>query len=73
MEQMKVKSDFAIASEQREMAIYSDFVQMMQEPGAMKMTVMKTIAERYGLFSVSAIWKIRKRVEKRLAQEKQGE
>lgn len=69
---MKVKSDFAIARERREMAIYNDYQAMMKEPGAMKMTVMKTIAERYGLFSVSAIWKIRKRVEARLANGKQG-
>ena len=58
---------------QREEAIYDDYCAMMKQPGAMSTAVTAQIVKKYSLASPTTLWRIRKRVEKRRAEQKEQE
>ncbi len=51
---------------QRDMAIYSDYEQLMSVPGQSATEVVKHLMKKYDIHAMSTIYSIRKRVEKRL-------
>lgn len=53
----------------RDMAIYSEYEQMMSVPGQSSTEVAKRLMEKYDINSLGTIYVIRKRVEKRLQEE----
>lgn len=65
----KIKTEFRIKKEARELAIYNEYNELMAQPGAMATEVDKYLTEKYGFGSKGTIWVIRKRVEKRLKEE----
>lgn len=69
MEQQKIKTEFRLKKEARELAIYYEYNELMAQPGAMATAVDKYLTQKYGFGSESTIWFIRKRVEKRLREE----
>lgn len=66
MDAKKIKTEFRLRKEARELAIYNEYNELMAQPGAMATAVDKYLTEKYGFGSESTIWFIRKRVEKRL-------
>ncbi len=60
------KTPFQKKREQRELAIYTEYQQLISVPGSSKVEVAKHLCEKYGLATISTIYAIRKRVEKRL-------
>lgn len=69
MEMNKIKTEFRIRKEARELAIYNEYNVLMAQPGAMATAVDKYLTQKYGFGSESTIWFIRKRVEKRLREQ----
>lgn len=69
MKEQKIKTEFSLKKEARELAIYNEYHALMAQPGAMATAVNKYLTEKYGFGSASTIWFIRKRVEKRLQEE----
>lgn len=69
METNKIKTEFRIRKEARELAIYNEYNVLMAQPGAMATAVDKYLTQKYGFGSESTIWFIRKRVEKRLREQ----
>lgn len=69
MEVRKIKTEFRLKKEARELAIFSEYNELMAQPGAMATAVDKYLTQKYGFGSESTIWFIRKRVEKRLKEE----
>lgn len=65
----KIKTEFRIRKEARELAIYNEYNVLMAQPGAMATAVDKYLTQKYGFGSESTIWFIRKRVEKRLREQ----
>lgn len=53
----------------RDMAIYSEYEQMMSVPGQSSTEVSKRLMRKYDINSLGTIYVIRKRVEKRLKEE----
>jgi hypothetical protein len=53
----------------RDMAIYSEYEQMMSVPGQSSTEVSKLLMRKYDINSLGTIYVIRKRVEKRLQEE----
>ena len=53
----------------RDMAIYSEYEQMMSVPGQSSTEVAKLLMRKYDINSLGTIYVIRKRVEKRLQEE----
>jgi hypothetical protein len=53
----------------RDMAIYSEYEQMMSVPGQSSTEVAKLLMRKYDINSIGTIYVIRKRVEKRLQEE----
>lgn len=53
----------------RDMAIYTEYAQMMSVPGQSSTEVAKHLMAKYDINSIGTIYVIRKRVEKRLQQE----
>lgn len=53
----------------RDMAIYSEYEQMMSVPGQSSTEVAKRLMRKYDINSLGTIYVIRKRVEKRLQEE----
>lgn len=69
MEQQKIKTEFRMRKEARELAIYDEYNSLMAQPGAMATAIDRYLTRKYGFGSESTIWLIRKRVEKRLREE----
>jgi hypothetical protein len=55
--------------EQRDLAVYSDYEQMMSIPGQSATEVTKALMKKYGIYSQGTIYIIRKRVAERLQKE----
>lgn len=64
MEQFK--TEYQLAIEKREMAIYHDFNELAAVPGNSKIKICEHLCQKYELHSVSTIYNIRKRVASRL-------
>lgn len=65
-----LRTPFVIEKEARELEIYNEFTRLIQQPGAMKTRVSEIINQKYKLHSRATLFGIRRRVEKRLSQEK---
>lgn len=63
-----VKTDYKLKKEDRELAIYSEYSELMAQPGAMATAVAEHLMTKYNIYAKSTIWFIRKRVEKRLSE-----
>lgn len=64
-----LKTELQLEREQRDMAIYSDYEQMMSVPGQSATEVAKLLMKKYKIHSLGTIYVIRKRVEERLQKE----
>lgn len=64
-----LKTPFQAEKEAKELAIYREHKELMAQPGAMATAVDEILMHKYGIYSKSTIWLIRKRVEKRLNEE----
>ncbi len=69
MTQSKFASKRAQAKWKRDLAIYNEFNELTQDPTASKGEVSRYLMVKYGLFSQTTIWSIRRNVEKRLKEE----
>lgn len=69
----ELRSECAIAREKKDDAIVSMYEELMRNPGAMIMPVMGKVAKHFGLYSTTAVWAARKRVEKRRQQQQQAQ
>lgn len=65
-----LQTPFRKDKEAREKAIYEEYNKMMEEPGAQATAVNDFIMKKYGIYSVSTLYNIRKRVESQLNGEK---
>ena len=65
----ELKTEWTLMRERRDDAIVAMYEELMKQPGAMIMPVMKKVAKHFGFYSTTAIWAARKRVAKRKAQE----
>ncbi len=54
-----------------ELEVYNAFQEEMAKEGAMATAVTELIMKRFEIYSPSTVWKIRKRVEARLAEEQE--
>lgn len=64
-----LKTELQREREQRDMAIYSEYEQMMSVKGQSATEVGKLLMAKYKLHSLGTIYVIRKRVEERLRKE----
>lgn len=67
-----LQTPFRKDKEAREKAIYEEYNKMMEEPGAQATAVNDFIMKKYGIYSVSTLYNIRKRVESQMNGEKGG-
>ena len=63
------KTKFQLEKENKELNLYSDYQEMVSVPGRSKVEIAKYLAEKYHLATISTVYSIRKRVEKRLKLE----
>lgn len=63
------QSEYKQKKEAKDEAIYRDYCEMMKQPGAMKMVVMAEVAKKHGLYSITSVWKVRKRMANRIMEE----
>lgn len=64
-ENNELKTEWTVMREKRDEAIVAMYEELMRQPGAMIMPAMKKVAKEFGLYSTTAIWAARKRVNKR--------
>ncbi len=64
-----LKTDFRLKKEEREMAIYNRYKELIKEPEAMPTKVNAVIMEEFGIAAPSTIWNIRKRIKEKLKGE----
>ena len=69
MTQSKFASKRAQAKWKRDLAIYNEFNELTKDPTALKGEVSRHLMAKYGLFSATTIWSIRRNVEKRLMED----
>lgn len=69
MTQSKFASKKAQAKWKRDVAIFNEFNELTKDPTASKGEVTRYLMAKYGLFSETTIWSIRKNVERILAEE----
>lgn len=69
MTMASIKTQFQLEKEAKELAVYNEHKKLMAQPGAMATAVDEILMRKYGIYSKSTIWFIRKRVEKRLKKE----
>ena len=62
------RTDFQREREQRDLAIYTDYEEMMSVPGRSATVVGRQLMEKYNIHSLGTIYVIRKRVEKKLKE-----
>ena len=65
MEQFK--TEYQLAIEKREMAVYRDFNELAAVPGNSKTKICEHLCQKYDLHSVTSIYNIRRREERRMA------
>ena len=68
MTKASIKTQFQLEKEAKELAVYTEHQKLMSQPGAMATAVDEILMRKYGIYSKSTIWFIRKRVEKRLKE-----
>lgn len=61
-----LRTDLQKEREKRDMAIYSDYEEMMSVEGQSATEVAKFLMKKYGIHSLSTVYVIRKRVEDKL-------
>lgn len=65
-EKQDFKTPWRVKKEKTELEIYTRFMELIQKPGASKIEVAKFLCKEYNIATISTIYGIRKRVEKRL-------
>ncbi len=65
-EKQDFKTPWRVKKEETELEIYTRFMELIQKPGASKVEVAKFLCKEYNIATISTIYGIRKRVEKRL-------
>lgn len=68
MTMSKFASKRAKAKWRRDLAIYTEFVEMTKDPTASKGEVTRHLMTKYGIYSEATIWSIRNRVAKSIAE-----
>lgn len=68
-ERQEFKTPHRVKKEEKELKIYSEFMELSQKPGASKVEIAKFLCEKYDIATISTIYSIRKRVEERLAKQ----
>lgn len=61
-----IKTDFQRVKEAKELDIYNEWIELTGKDGMMKTAVEKHLMEKYGIYSRSTIFRIVRRVERRL-------
>ena len=61
-----VKTKFRIEKDAKDLAVYTDWKELISKKGAMASAVDEYLMKKYNIHSRSTIWFIRQRVEKRL-------
>lgn len=61
-----LKTPFQAEKEAKELAIYREYVNLMQVDGQSRTAVTDHLMRKHGIHSASTIYEIRKRVEKQL-------
>lgn len=61
-----IKTEFQRVKEAKELDIYNEWIELTGKDGMMKTAVEKHLMEKYGIYSRSTIFRIVKRVERRL-------
>lgn len=64
-----IKTEFQRFKEAKELEIYNEWVELTGQDGVMKTAVEKHLMDKYGIYSRSTIFRIVKRVERRLNDE----
>ncbi len=64
------KTPFQREKEQRELAIYTEYQELAADRNRSKVVIAQFLCEKYHLATISTIYAIRKRVEKRLNEQK---
>jgi hypothetical protein len=55
MDEEKYKTKFQLEKEAKDMAIYTEWCELMKEPGAMAIAVGKYLCEKYNIYGLSTI------------------
>lgn len=66
---MTLKTANQRKKEAKEMAIYTEFVELSKNPENATTAINEYLMKKYGIKSSSTIWQIRKRVPARLAKQ----
>ncbi|MEZ3440168.1 hypothetical protein [Alistipes sp.] len=64
-----LKTEYQAEKQERELAIYNEYNELMAQPGAMATAVSEHLMRKYGFHAKSTIFFIRKRVERRLKEQ----
>lgn len=64
------KTKFQVEKERRDLAIYTEYQELVADPEKSKVAIAEYLCEKYQIASVSTIYDIRDRVEKRLKEQK---
>jgi len=64
-----IKTEFQRVKEARELEVYNEWIELTGQDGMMKTAVEKHLMEKYGIYSRSTIFRIVKRVERRMCNE----
>ncbi|MDR0864999.1 MAG: hypothetical protein LBO74_08715 [Candidatus Symbiothrix sp.] len=68
MDKSVIKTEYQLEKEARELAIYNDWNELMEQPGAMASAVETHLMKKYNIHAKSTIWFSRKRTEERLKE-----
>jgi len=69
MTEKVLKTPYQLEKEAKELKIYEERKELMQQPGTMATAVDDYLMRKYNIFSRSTIWFIERRVEKKLREE----
>lgn len=64
------KTKFQVEKERRDLAIYTEYQELVADPEKSKVAIAEYLCKKYHIASVSTIYDIRDRVEKRLKEQK---
>lgn len=64
------KTKFQVEKERRDLAIYTEYQELVADPEKSKVAIAEYLCEKYHIASLSTIYDIRDRVEKRLKEQK---
>jgi hypothetical protein len=71
MDERDYKSEWRIKKEARNLAIYEEYKALMAQPDAMRYTVYRNLAKKYGFGSETTVYFIIGKMEKSLKEEEQ--